>query len=882
MFLVHKPELEKNLSSISILFLFLTAIFIPMSRDLCAEASGNTIYIRSDGTIDPPTAPVQRFGDVYILASHINESMIIERDNVVVDGAGYLLEGEGAIGLTLFHRMNVTIKNFRIMGFLVGIKLEYTNNSTVSYSAVMNSSYDGIWLLHSDHNIILGADVANNGYGIHIQDSIGNALRDNVATTCENYGIYIESSANNTISRNVATSNDGGIVAYHSSQNTFADNVAANNKAIGIHIYDSNDTTLSCNTARDNGEYGLYLNSSGDTTVTGSVLSGNTYNFGVDGTSSYDFQNFIEPTSNIADGKPIYYVRGVNGTIFDQSMKAATIYVIDSANVTLKNLNLANSGCGVFLSNTTNTQIENVTVSNNLYGIKISNCSASQSPEANYFGIFNSNASSNAWGIYLSNCQNCTVAKNTAMNNALDGIHLSSSMSNSIVDNIAQNNTNGFVLDGSGFNEIASLWETSVASNNNGCGIFVKNSHDNIIWLNNVTANDHYGIHLLYSKDNMITENTIQSNGEGISVRMSPNNTVSSNYVSGNAGELSTTIVSPQGHGIYLGFASNSTVTDNVVENNTQGIHLFASGGSVVKRNTMLGNEYGFGLSIGTSADIDLTNSVDGRAVYYLRNSSDVVLDSSTKASTVYVVDSSNVTVRDLELNKNWCGVSFWNVSNSRIENIKATNNYFSGLYLQSSSYVAISGGEIAGNEINGIYISAGQNNTIFHNNIMDSVIDFGTDNLWDNGAEGNHWINYSGSDLNMDGIGDTPYVFGSVHQDRYPLIQPWSRAPTIPLWSTWWFWLLTSLAVATIVSAPFGIKYYRDFKNQRQLVISYESVLESLPTNHLDRARARYLKDVNNREEKMSDFERKYGIRIRSAKTLEDSAEKSGIQIED
>jgi hypothetical protein len=42
----------------------------------------------------------------------------------------------------------------------------------------------------------------------------------------------------------------------------------------------------------------------------------------------------------------------------------------------------------------------------------------------------------------------------------------------------------------------------------------------------------------------------------------------------------------------------------------------------------------------------------------------------------------------------------------------------------------------------------------------------------WDDGMEGNFWSDYNGTDSNLDGLGDTPYMIDSLNRDRYPLLQ--------------------------------------------------------------------------------------------------------------
>jgi len=67
------------------------------------KASG-TIYIRADGSVDPEGTPISSIDNItYTLTDNIvgdvpewSSAIVVERDNIVVDGAGYTLQGTGS------------------------------------------------------------------------------------------------------------------------------------------------------------------------------------------------------------------------------------------------------------------------------------------------------------------------------------------------------------------------------------------------------------------------------------------------------------------------------------------------------------------------------------------------------------------------------------------------------------------------------------------------------------------------------------------------------------------------------------------------------------------------------------------------------------------
>jgi len=115
--------------------------------------------------------------------------------------------------------------------------------------------------------------------------------------------------------------------------------------------------------------------------------------------------------------------------------------------------------------------------------------------------------------------------------------------------------------------------------------------------------------------------------------------------------------------------------------------------------------------------------------------------------------------------------------------NITRTKGYAIELQRPASRNV-IAGNNIANNDVSVYTLYVGsqcgaEGNIIYNNNFIGNGQDVYNDaimgplswNGWDNGEQGNYWSRYRGTDLNKDGIGDTPHVIDEVNVDNYPLM---------------------------------------------------------------------------------------------------------------
>ena len=91
-----------------ILLLFSIALLLIIQ--ISPASALETITIKSDGNIDPPTSAIQSTGNVYIFTDDITAAIVVEKSGIIIDGDGYTLSGVADnMGISLRNINNTII-----------------------------------------------------------------------------------------------------------------------------------------------------------------------------------------------------------------------------------------------------------------------------------------------------------------------------------------------------------------------------------------------------------------------------------------------------------------------------------------------------------------------------------------------------------------------------------------------------------------------------------------------------------------------------------------------------------------------------------------------------------------------------------------------------
>jgi parallel beta-helix repeat protein len=335
----------------------------------------NTVYIRADGRVDPETAPISTLDNVtYTLTGTISESIVIQRNNIVLDGAGHTVDGSGlGRGLDLTSVQNITIKNTNVVGFYYGIQLNLSSLITITKCNVTQNAYDGVRLVQSSYNNISQDRISNNGNdGLKLlNSSSNNIIAENTIALNNDDGIQFSDSPQNTISENTVTQNsDAGIYLLNSPTTIIIGNTIMNNRQ-GLQIDASSSNNVDGNTFNSNVLYGISLSSSSD-----NVFEKNVINSNFDGVYAYQSLGNVLSENEIHENGEygVWLDYSSNCTLSLNNITGNTqagVYVRYSPGTIISDNTVSNSNGGISLAGSSNNFILGNTIANNNNGLAL-------------------------------------------------------------------------------------------------------------------------------------------------------------------------------------------------------------------------------------------------------------------------------------------------------------------------------------------------------------------------------------------------------------------------------------------------------------------------------------------------------------------------------
>ncbi len=475
-----------------------------------------------------------------------------------------------------------------------------------------------------------------------------------------------------------------------------------------------------------------------------------------DGTFEHPYRTITNGVDNASQGDTVFVFNGIYSNEYIYVRKSIKLFGEDKYNTIIDYPSAVHVG--------NNQLIDGFEINNfmmkKLYIIDINDCSHCIVSENNIIGD-----NHDTRGISLTNCSNCTISNNNIKVH-WDSITIGGGSVNNKIDG-------NYIY---GFNYTYS-------------GIDITSGSDNNIISNNIISNCEDGIDIIGSHRNIITDNKFINNiysGISASGSDSSNNTISRNEIinnykgidfSGSDNIITNNTLADNTVGISLSYGKNNDVSRNIIDSNPCGIVFGYIKNSIFSNNTVT-NSSEIGIDIMDSGSIDSNNIISYNNVnncycgIMLEHSWGNTYKNNTVNSNefgimVYGEANFNVITKN-EVGKNGLGIVLYGFIQGKtyapVGNLVVGNNIFENLYCGVYATVLTRLNHIYYNNFVGNYLNAFDNGT----------------NIWYKskiiGGMGNYWDDYTGSDNNDDGIGDSPYDVPPLpfrNKDRYPCMKP-------------------------------------------------------------------------------------------------------------
>jgi len=585
------------------------------------EDDGNTLYVDANngdddtgnGTVLKPYATIKKAVGEASDGDTISVNPGTYRETI---GVGKSI----TIRSTFMSPGNTSVEAPSSGADVFSITGDWVNLTGFTIGGYTNTEADSaVQISSGKHCTVSGNVIKDSRYGVFLYENCEyNAIENNSVDNCDRgIDLYRYATGNRVVNNTVDSSYYNGIeINYYSDDNFISGNTVRGNTKGIYATHHSEGNRIDNNTVRNN-ERGITIDRCEDFTLRDNNITGNDYNFGIGGSEEEHYRHDIDPSNYVDGGGVRYWIDRQNSTA---PTDAGYFAAIACDNITVRNLSVRHNTDGVLFVNTHDSRIINVTAADCQFGIHIKNgenielrqCTVSGSAQHNAVG---------GRGIYLENSIDSVIVDSTARGNELAGIELGG---HSTGNRISRN----------------------TVESNEGFGISVGDNCDDCIVEDNTAKENSYGIMLSRADDAVLRNNSADDNTqEGIYIFSCEETHLDNNSAAGN-GET----------GILLSRSAEAHLTNNSMQDNGVDFDIYG----------LYVEEY--------YHEIDDSNIVGSGSIYYWFDRHDEVITGDDVAF-VMVVDSTNITIRDLSFEGMSTGIMLLNIHDSLIENITASGN---------------------------------------------------------------------------------------------------------------------------------------------------------------------------------------------------------------
>lgn len=198
--------MKKTVAIVVISIILISTIITINSTSSVYAQTTVSLTIKPDGSITPSTDLIKNQANHYVLTDDIYGTLVIQKDNIVLDGAGHKLDREGRGGFALSagirdHNQNpefvgtnnVVIKNLEIVDYHYGIEVAGSNNQIIGVTLTGGNTHNGVAIWDSGSNTIINKCNIFNNEGIGIYSGNGVIISDNYIVNNSHMGIQFRS-----------------------------------------------------------------------------------------------------------------------------------------------------------------------------------------------------------------------------------------------------------------------------------------------------------------------------------------------------------------------------------------------------------------------------------------------------------------------------------------------------------------------------------------------------------------------------------------------------------------------------------------------------------------------------------------------------------------